>query len=82
MSDMKAPDCFIVCALKRSPNGNLIAEAVAIDTEWEAHDVAELVVALGARSFFIDTKGEDGESTIEEYSFESAIHIANPESQP
>lgn len=62
-----AADPYIIVALRTSPGGVRQATATQVATEWDAHDLATMLVHLGHRTFFVNPDGDDDEPTIEEY---------------
>ena len=62
------PEAWMVLALRTIQDTTVpVVEAVALTDEMEAHEVAQMVVALGFRSFLVNSTGDDGSPTVEEY---------------
>ena len=62
------PEAWMVLALRTIQNTTTpVMAAVALRDEMEAHEVARMVVELGFRSFLVNSTGDNGLPTIEEY---------------
>lgn len=57
---------WAVLTYRRGANGNEILDAIPLDAEWHAHDVATALANTGQPTFLLDLDGADG-PTIERY---------------